>query len=537
MVIQHQSEKVKVSLGTDDAHGKTDINETLNSSNSKRKLFPRSFSFKGRTKSSKVFDELDEITRSSVIPEPKYMSNFGSSSNYIITDISLTRQLFLDAYSKGKWNLSSVPAPPFFGDTQLLKPPNSFQEPMRLKAVDAYANHARWKDVEELETRLGKVSRRFKCAGGSISLITDRYQVIKALKHFQCKEIPRSLSIDSHAILSHEFFILLDATKDWRIKNNPLVKGPPYIKFYVGVPLVSRSGQAVGVLAIFDVYARQDFSAQDIAYLRNEAQEIMALLNSTPLNKALIKPINGKISLGRATSQRFASSSDVVFEKDGSGSAYSQNTHFRLNRTGLDSQERSVSELAKAMVSSGDPKNAASILCKRIHETVNFKFVYVMEIRVVEPYTIASELLPLKNDVPLEGFTYMANLKRNGEEKISTRVLGAYGFNPDSLNFEPMIHYKAFVSEFGLSYKSYEPNVRFRSGICMPFLKREAKIVRQVPVTVSTKVVHGAPIEVFLKSSGYLVAGFHQNMKVITDDDIDQVMKYSSVLRQIFLLS
>ena len=53
-------------------------------------------------------------------------------------------------------------------------------------------------------------------------------------------ESDREITFCGHTILSNEPMVVLNAEKDWRLAENPLVTGWPYVRFYAGAP-VSRS--------------------------------------------------------------------------------------------------------------------------------------------------------------------------------------------------------------------------------------------------------------------------------------------------------
>lgn len=61
---------------------------------------------------------------------------------------------------------------------------------------------------------------------------------------------PREPSLCAHVLLqnSPEPMIILDTHLDWRFKNNPLVLGPPHIRFYAGAPLRTPDGFNIGSL-------------------------------------------------------------------------------------------------------------------------------------------------------------------------------------------------------------------------------------------------------------------------------------------------
>jgi len=111
-----------------------------------------------------------------------------------------------------------------------------------------------------------------------ISLVDEERQWFKAKVGVSVTETSRDISMCAHAILQKDLFIVPDATKDARFKNNPLVVSDPKIRFYAGAPLISPEGLALGTLCVIDKVPRELSETQKQA-LRLLAKIVMAQLN------------------------------------------------------------------------------------------------------------------------------------------------------------------------------------------------------------------------------------------------------------------
>ena len=107
---------------------------------------------------------------------------------------------------------------------------------------------------------LGELARNI--AGtpiGLISLVDAERQWFKCAVGLDpgVRETPRDVSFCGHAILQRQPLVVNDALSDPRFQDNPLVQGEPHIRFYAGLPLVGRSGDALGTLCVIDREPRQ----------------------------------------------------------------------------------------------------------------------------------------------------------------------------------------------------------------------------------------------------------------------------------------
>lgn len=89
--------------------------------------------------------------------------------------------------------------------------------------------------------------------------------------------VPRGVALCSHVVLADgpEVFVIQDLTKDPRTRNSPMVTGElACLRFYAAAPLISPSGNRLGVLCVRDIRPRR-FSADDARMLHNFAVCIM----------------------------------------------------------------------------------------------------------------------------------------------------------------------------------------------------------------------------------------------------------------------
>ncbi|HEY0270888.1 MAG TPA: ATP-binding protein [Sphingomonas sp.] len=94
---------------------------------------------------------------------------------------------------------------------------------------------------------------------GLVSLIDADRQWFKAKSGTDVRETPRSVALCDIAIRHSETLIVLDASRDPRFAGNPMVAGPPFIRFYAGAPIRTAEGHAIGTVCVLDAQPRARF--------------------------------------------------------------------------------------------------------------------------------------------------------------------------------------------------------------------------------------------------------------------------------------
>nr|MCU0986304.1 diguanylate cyclase [Acetobacteraceae bacterium] len=112
------------------------------------------------------------------------------------------------------------------------------------------------------------------------SMVDEDRQWFKAKEGLGACQTPRDQAFCAHAILTPQHVLVVeDATKDPRFADNPLVTGPPGIRFYAGAAVRAPSGHPVGTLCVIDTRPREmpGDLAQRLADLARGVSEMLTL--------------------------------------------------------------------------------------------------------------------------------------------------------------------------------------------------------------------------------------------------------------------
>jgi len=95
----------------------------------------------------------------------------------------------------------------------------------------------------------------------------DQYRQWFKSRHGLClTETRRDVSFCQYTIQSDKPLIIPDTHLNPIGRNHPLVAGKPYVRFYAGVPLSSRTGHKIGTFCLLDTQPRE-FTAGQVAHL------------------------------------------------------------------------------------------------------------------------------------------------------------------------------------------------------------------------------------------------------------------------------
>jgi len=120
-------------------------------------------------------------------------------------------------------------------------------------------------------TRLA--SRMLDVPMAMFSLVDADRQWFKSRVGMESAETPREYAFCAHAIGMSTPLVVQDAREDGRFSDNPLVNGPPNIRFYAGVPIRTTAGLAIGTLCALDTRPRT--LSEDEAALLNDLAAIL----------------------------------------------------------------------------------------------------------------------------------------------------------------------------------------------------------------------------------------------------------------------
>jgi hypothetical protein len=158
-----------------------------------------------------------------------------------------------------------------------------------------------------------------------------------------------------------------DLSKDERFNKLPFVTGSPFLKFYAGVPLITKRGIPIGSLFIVDSRVRPDLSKLEIHFMGTMAVTIMKHLEMVreveehrrgmKMSRGLASFVEGRAELAEAETEaeetegtkiagRFETDSGITRSKSKSGSMHGS---ISSNQASVSSVERKEKEYSNTL--------------------------------------------------------------------------------------------------------------------------------------------------------------------------------------------
>ncbi len=138
---------------------------------------------------------------------------------------------------------------------------------------------------EERYDRISRlVARTFDMPVALISILTTDQQWIKSCQGAALDRlhVDRKFTLCDRVVLGKEALVIEDVESAESSDDNPLLEG---VGFYAGVPLITRSGHAIGTLCVTDQVART-FDREALRTLKDFARWVMAEIELTEQTRA-----------------------------------------------------------------------------------------------------------------------------------------------------------------------------------------------------------------------------------------------------------
>jgi GAF domain-containing protein len=134
-----------------------------------------------------------------------------------------------------------------------------------------------FRNDERLQRIVDYAAKEYRTHFGAISIISENSEIILSRYGMRFWEVSRSQSFC--AVVVHrpgEPIIVGDASADPRFQNLEIVRSPPFVRFYAGMPIVDRNGYALGAVCVADPEPRAgEFDILPLAHCAREIESII----------------------------------------------------------------------------------------------------------------------------------------------------------------------------------------------------------------------------------------------------------------------
>lgn len=142
-------------------------------------------------------------------------------------------------------------------DPTSLSAQGALTEAERLRVLRSFAPDA-LEDDPELCAIARFAAHLCRAPASQVTLVDDVRQRFIAREGITERETGREVSFCAYTMLTPQALVVPDARNDPRFASNPLVTGPPGVRFYAGHPLISEEGAGLGAVCVIDLVPRPE---------------------------------------------------------------------------------------------------------------------------------------------------------------------------------------------------------------------------------------------------------------------------------------
>lgn len=368
----------------------------------------------------------------------------GNLAHVMLRQLQPTWSNFLKQYGLSTKNLSVVERPLCFNGLGFMAPPDAHNEIRRVYQTRKHLTSEFWGNSGPILAMSKDILKTFNLPSFTISLLDRSEQTVKISINHGMAQVPRNMSLDGHAILSKNCFVILDATKDWRLAFNPLVYGPPFVHFYAGVPIMS-GGYVVGVVAVYDAYARPDLPRGLVSKLTAIASFVETRLEAT-LAEYLASD-NTRIPRSLIHQAAFKVEHPILLQEHAAKGLQHLNCHEPVVKS---------YEISKALMTCDTARAAMDQVCEVVVNDKVIDFAYVVEVRVSMEYEVPKVLMARYPNGVLccDVKDHRALLGEKIKTKVQTRMLGKFAVPEEITRLDDDVHRAALDATYGMLFSS-----------------------------------------------------------------------------------
>lgn len=147
---------------------------------------------------------------------------------------------------------------------------------------------------------------------GLVSIVDADRHVLVGKSGLEVCETSQTDSFCAHCLSEASALIVSDASLDRRFLDNPLVTGPPSIRFYAGRPLVSPDGHKLGALCVMDSKPRDGLTPAQSEALETLADLVLSILEALRIDASSRAAQSWSLDKVAELEQRFAVLADSL---------------------------------------------------------------------------------------------------------------------------------------------------------------------------------------------------------------------------------